>query len=294
MFTEATKKQLKLRLLLEGASGSGKTLSALILASNLGGKYAVIDTENDSASLYAKRQIEVDGIKYYFVFDRVNLKPPFTPERYIAAIKAAEDAGYSTLIIDSMTHEWSGEGGCLDIQTSLGGKYQDWAKVTPRHKKFIDAWYRSKMHIIGSARTKSDMAMSTENGKAKVSKLGLKTEQRDGLDFEFDVVFRLNEHHVFEVSKDRTHMFGGVQSKIRAEHADQLLQWLQEGEIVVPVIEKSQEEIIQAVIDKIALSQSSDELNSVYRELPIELKKDALVLDMCKNRKQELQTGAQA
>ena len=115
IFKKASKKQQKLRLLLEGASGSGKTYSALILAQTLGKKIAVIDTEKGSASLYDKLAD----------FDVCELNPPFTPEMYINAITEAEKQGYDVLIIDSITHEWSGQGGCLDIQSGLGGRLQD-------------------------------------------------------------------------------------------------------------------------------------------------------------------------
>ena len=169
MFKKACKKKQKLRLLLEGASGSGKTYSALLLAKSLGDKIAVIDTEKGSASLYDKLTD----------FDTCELAPQFTPEKYIAAIAEAEKQGYDVLIIDSITHECSGKGGCLDLQAALGGRYQDWAKVTPRHNAFIDAILQSNLHIIATARTKTDYETTNNNGKMKVEKVGLKTEQRE-------------------------------------------------------------------------------------------------------------------
>ena len=127
MFTKATKQQLKLRLLIEGASGSGKTFSALQLAKGLGGKVAVIDTERGSASLYSdKFDFDVCELDYY------------SPEKYIEAIKYAQQ-DYDVIIIDSITHEWSGEGGILDIHRQLGGQFNDWSKVTPKHNAFINA-----------------------------------------------------------------------------------------------------------------------------------------------------------
>ena len=104
-FTKATRQKARLRLALTGPSGSGKTWGALLLALGLGGKIAVVDTERESASLYS----------HLADFDTLNLSAPFTPERYIEAIKAAEEAGYDTLIVDSITHEWSGVGGCLEL-----------------------------------------------------------------------------------------------------------------------------------------------------------------------------------
>lgn len=228
MFKKATKEKQKLRLLIEGASGSGKTYSALLLAKGLkektGQKIALIDTEKGSASLYSSL---VD-------FDVCDLEPDFTPEKYIKAIKEAESAGYGILIIDSITHEWSGKGGCLDIQTALGGKFNDWAKVTPRHNAFIDAILQSNMHIIGTARTKTDYALEDGFNKAggkttKPVKVGLKTEQREGMDYEFTIVFRVNENHMASANKDRTSLFNGVDEQISEETGYKLYDWLNDG-----------------------------------------------------------------
>lgn len=234
MFKKATKEKQKLRLLIEGASGSGKTYSALLLAKGLkektGQKIALIDTEKGSASLYSGL---VD-------FDVCELEPDFTPEKYIKAIKEAEQGGYGILIIDSITHEWSGKGGCLDIQTALGGKFNDWAKVTPRHNAFIDAIIQSNMHIIGTARTKTDYALedgfNKSGGKTtKPVKVGLKTEQREGMDYEFTIVFRVNENHFATANKDRTSLFNGIDELITEETGYKLYDWLNDGRELSPV-----------------------------------------------------------
>ena len=132
---------VKLRLGISGASGFGKTYSALQLAYGMTedwSKIAVIDTENASASLYS----DLGN------FNVLNLFPAYSPERYIEAISLCEQAGMEVIIIDSITHEWQGEGGCLQIHEKLGGRFQDWAKVKPRHQKFIDKILQSKCHII--------------------------------------------------------------------------------------------------------------------------------------------------
>ncbi len=253
MFTKATKKQLKLRLLLEGPSGSGKTLGALTLASGMGKKIALIDTEKRSASLYADK----------VVFDVLDLSPPYTPESYISAIQQAEKAGYDVLIIDSITHEWNGTGGCLDIQNSLGGRYQDWAKVTPRHNKFIEAILQSNLHIIGTARTKSDYVISTTGNKMRVDKVGMKTEQRDGMEFEFTCVLRLNQNHMFEASKDRTGLFDKKEGILSLDHAKMLVNWLNSG-----ADEK------QLNINLINSSTSMDKLKENWFNVPSYLRKE--------------------
>tara|TARA_R110002012_G_scaffold14850_1_gene60482 strand:- start:1612 stop:2430 length:819 start_codon:yes stop_codon:yes gene_type:complete len=237
MFKKASKQQSKLRLLLEGPSGSGKTFSALTLASGLGKKIAFIDTEKGSASLYSDR----------FDFDVVNLMAPYTPEKFISAIEGAAGDDYDVLIIDSTSHEWNGEGGCLDVYNALGGRYQDWAKVTPRHTKFVETILKSPLHVIGTARTKADYALSAKgNGKYKVEKLGTKTEQRDGLEYEFTTVLRLNQNHLFEASKDRTNLFDGKEGILDKTHAEMLINWLNDGEDMTLIHEAKARELKEA------------------------------------------------
>lgn len=233
LFKPAVRSKQKLRLLLEGASGSGKTYSALLIAKSLAQKenkkVAFIDTEFGSASLYAGK----------FEFDTLELKPPFTPEKYIEAIQAASSSKeYGVLIVDSISHEWSGEGGCLDIQSKLGGTFNDWKKVTPRHQAFINAILKANIHIIGCARTKSDYVMeegTNKSGKTttKPVKVGTKTEQREGLEFEFTTIFRLNQNHVASVSKDRTSLFETKDEVITEETGEVLYKWLTTGEDVI-------------------------------------------------------------
>jgi len=144
---KAEKQQVKLRVGISSPSGFGKTYSALLMAKGITNDYtkiAVIDTESNSANLYA-------GLGN---FNTLNLEAPYAPERYIEAIKTCERASVEVIIIDSITHEWSGKGGCLQIHEQLGGRFQDWAKVTPRHQAFIDAILQSKCHIITTVRKK--------------------------------------------------------------------------------------------------------------------------------------------
>lgn len=217
MFKKATKAQAKARLLFSGASGSGKTTAALTVAAQLGKRIAFIDTEAGSASLYADR----------FDFDVLELSPPYSPERFIEAIEAAEGAGYDVVVIDSITHEWSGPGGCLDIKTKLGDRFQDWAKVTPRHDRFIQSMMRSKCHVIATVRAKQGYSMDE---RGKVQKSGMDPQQRDGIDFEFTVCWNINSAHMAEAQKDRTRLFDGKPEVITAETGKRLAEWLNAGE----------------------------------------------------------------
>lgn len=222
---KASRKQVKLRLGLSGASGFGKTYSALLLAygmTNDWSKIAVIDTENESASLYA----------HLGEFNTIPLPAPYTPERYIEAVRACEDAGVEIIIIDSITHEWNGKGGCLDIQTALGGKYQDWAKVTPRHQSFVDAVLQSKCHVITTVRRKQDYDMVKEGNKTTVVKMGTKEETREGFEYELTVNFEfLNDKHLVKASKDRTGLFSDKPEFVISEETGKtILQWCLTGE----------------------------------------------------------------
>lgn len=199
---KAERHQVKLRLGLSGASGFGKTYSALLLAYGITedwSKIAVIDTENNSASLYS----ELGN------FNVLHLNEPFAPERYIEAIEICEKNKMEVIIIDSISHEWQGTGGCLSIHESLGGRFQDWSKVSPRHTAFINKILNADSHVITTVRRKVDYSLDTNNmGRTKVVKHGTKEITREGFEYELTVNFELlNDKHLVTASKDRTGLF---------------------------------------------------------------------------------------
>jgi len=223
---KAQKSKSKLRVGVAGTSGSGKTYSALLLASGLTDwkKICIIDTENGSADLY-------EGLGEYNV---ITLKAPFSPEHYIEALHTAEQAGMDVVIIDSITHEWDGEGGCLDTVDKLGGKFQDWGKVTPRHQKFIQAILQSSCHVVTTVRKKQDYAMTQDaNGRVKVEKKGLKEITREGFEYELTLSFDLSQSHLATTSKDRTSLFmDKPEFLITQETGKMLKSWADQG--IVP------------------------------------------------------------
>jgi hypothetical protein len=200
---KAERHQVKLRLGLSGASGFGKTYSALLLAYGMTedwSKIAVIDTENNSASLYS----DLGN------FNVLSISEPYSPERYIEAIETCENAeNIEVIIIDSITMEWNGSGGCLDIHSKLGGRFIDWSIVTPRHQAFIDAILKSTCPIITTVRKKIDYSMDRDSsGKTKVIIHGLKDVTKEGFSYELTVNFELiNDKHLVSASKDRTGLF---------------------------------------------------------------------------------------
>ena len=267
MFNKATKKKSKLRLLLDGASGSGKTWGALLIASELGKRIAFIDTEKGSASLYSDS----------FDFDVLDLRPPYEPEKFIEAIKNAEE-DYDVLVIDSITHEWSGTGGCLDIHSKMtGNSYTNWSKVTPRHNKFVEAILQSPLHIVATARSKSDYVIE-ENSRGKVApvKIGTKTEQRDGMDFEFTTVLRLNQNHMFTATKDRTSLFDSKEALLTNEHGKLLLNWLNGG--VDPIVEAEKQLKSAESIEELSMAWSplGSRVKNELKDLKDELKNTLL------------------
>lgn len=226
-FKKAERKKAKLRLALTGPSGSGKTFGALKIAQGLGGKIAVVDTERGSASLYAN----------WCEFDVLELDPPYTPEAFTKAMREAEQGGYDVLILDSTTHEWSGVGGCLELVDEVakaryrGNTWSAWSEVTPRHRAFVDAIQRSPMHIIATMRSKTETAQVEENGRKKVVKLGMKAEQRDGIEYEMSVVLDVqHDSHYVQPSKDRTGLFMDRDPfKISEQTGVMLREWLESG-----------------------------------------------------------------
>ena len=202
LLKKASRKNIPLKIGLAGVSGSGKTYSALLLAKGILGSLkdvVVLDTENESACLYS----------HLGDYSTLNLAPPYAPDRYIRAIQyiLKEAPETKLIIIDSASHEWDGEGGCLDIQSKLGGRWQDWAKVTPMHRKFIDTVLQTPIHFIVTMRKKSDYSVTVENNKTKIEKVGLKEVQRDGFEYDLSLSFNIDLNHYATASKDRTGMF---------------------------------------------------------------------------------------
>ncbi|WP_282597090.1 AAA family ATPase [Rufibacter aurantiacus] len=247
----ANRQRSKIRLLLQSPSGGGKTMSALLIARGITegdwSKVAVIDTENHSADLYS-------DLGEYQV---LHLAPPFTPERYIQAIQTCENSGIEVIIIDSITHEWEH---LLDFHGSLpGNSFTAWSKVTPRHTAFIQQMLQSPCHIIATVRSKTEYAMSEKNGKQVPEKMGMKSVQRDGIDYEFTVVLELDLKHNATASKDRTRLFMDKPPfRPSEETGKQILSWCMSGS--AEVLSLDDEQIHQQVSQCASLS----ELTALY------------------------------
>lgn len=216
------RKKAKIKLALQGSAGSGKTYSALLLAHGLTNgnfsKVAIIDTENGSADLYA----------HLGQYNVLTLTPPFTPENYIKAIDVCERAGMEVIIIDSISHCWDY---LLDYHSNLSGNsFANWGKITPMQKSYVDRILQSDAHIISTMRTKQDYVLNQRDGKYIPEKVGLKAVQKDGLDYEFTIVFDVDIKHFAVSSKDRTGLFMGKPEFIINSHTGKkILEWCNSG-----------------------------------------------------------------
>jgi hypothetical protein len=242
LIRKAARQKAKIRLGFSSVSGGGKTLSALLVAFGLVGdwsKIGVIDTENESADLYVGKTMPDGTVIGEFL--TLPLKAPYTPERYIEGFNAFVSAGVEIIITDSITHEWDGKGGCLDIVQALGGQYAQWAKVTPRHQDFIDAIVQSPVHMFTTVRRKQDYEMSKgENGKATVTKLGLKEVTRDGFEYELTANLEIESNHYATASKDRTGLFAGRPPFLPSVETGKMLKaWCESGAEPLPPTSRS-------------------------------------------------------
>lgn len=222
VFTKATRSASKFKLSIQGPSGSGKTLGALALAKALSsGRFAVIDTENGSASLYADR----------FDFDTLQIGAPYLSRKYHEAVAAAIQADYPLIVIDSLSHQWDGDGGILQRKTALdsrgGNSWTNWKEFTEEHNKFVAMILQSPVHIISTMRSKMAYSQNEDGGKKKIQKLGLQPIQRDGMEYEFTMTFDVQMDHKATVSKNRTGLFDeGLIDLLDPVIPHQLLGWL--------------------------------------------------------------------
>jgi hypothetical protein len=268
----AKKESLKLRIGLSGASGFGKTYSALLMAYGIvqnWSRIAVIDTENNSANLYSNLG----------QYKTLNLKPPYSPERFIEAIELCEQSDVEIIIIDSISHEWNGKGGCLEIQEQLGGRFQDWAKVTPRHTAFIDAILNSKCHVITTTRRKTDYSLDVVgNGKTKVIKHGTKEITREGFEYELTVSFELiNDKHLAKASKDRTSLF---------IDKPEFIIGIETGKILSSWCKSTNQDYLKIISDEIDSCDTLEGLRHVYRK---HINHQEEILPKLQIRKQEIE-----
>lgn len=244
----ATRKKVKIKLAISAPTGFGKTYSALLLAYGMVNdwtKIAVIDSENDSASLYSDLG----------PYQTITMTPDYTVAKFKQAVKLCIDAGIELIIVDSTYHYWHGQGGLLEYNNKLGGRYQDWAKTTPLYMEWLNTILQTPVHFICTSRKKQAYEIVKSEGKTTVEKKGMEDEIRSGFDYEMTVAFNIvTAGHLTETSKDRTRLFADKPEFIITSETGVLIkQWCELG-IDVAALEAEQkriaEEKLQADIKK--------------------------------------------
>ena len=252
VFQKAKREQVWLKVLLSGASGSGKSYSALKVATGIakecGSGIAYIGTEGSRNKYYADE----------FDYDLLELEEPFECEKYIEAINAAVEAGYKVLIIDSMTHEWKWLNDVHD--TMPGNSFTNWGKLKPRHNKFMDKVLNSPIHIIATARGKDDWVLEDKNGKQVPKKVGMGQQQDKDISYEYTVSLMIaQDTHVASADKDNTKLFDGRFEVLTEKDGVRLYEWANKGEAPAP--KKDTPKYTETTYD------SEDMLKSVKKEI---------------------------
>lgn len=245
LFSKATKAEAKARVAFTGPSGSGKTYTSLIWAQTLadGGDIAVIDTERSSAKLYADR----------FDFYTLSMTPPFHPERLVEALADAEQAGFSVVLIDSLSHFWAGQGGILEIVDEAkarfkGNSHSAWQVGTPLQQRMVDAIIGFDGHALATMRAKTEWAMETDDrGRVSPVKIGLSPQQRDMIEYEFTLMLDIDVEHRASIAKTRCELLADrTFSADEAEEAAAMFQgWLRSGD---RLIDRNHRDRLQQVI----------------------------------------------
>lgn len=273
---KAVRDQICAKIALMGPSGSGKSYSALRVATGI--KEQIEKKEGRPARILLGNT-ELSRGKYYaneFEYEITNLSAPFEPEMYVGFIQYAIDEGFDILIIDGTSPEWEGEGGCLELHAQAGGKYQDWAKISPRHLKFIEAIANAPIHIIATMRGKDQYEVDRDDrGKVNVRKLGVGAKQREGFEYEFTATFLLDSPtNLSTPQKDNTHLFEGKAAKKLTEADGRAIyDWANSGEAKKTEVKKfkpadeDDEPSGKPATDEAELSHVIDEIDSLAKSL---------------------------
>ena len=272
---EAVREKIAVKIALMGSSGSGKTFSALRLATGMidqmkkeniladtNGKILYANTEGPRGRYYASE----------FKYDIVDLEPPYNPELFIDLVQYAVSEKYSILIIDSASAEWEGKGGCLELQQQAGGKYQDWKSISPRHQKFVDAIEHSPIHILCCLKAADKYEVDKdERGRVSVKKLGVGAKQREGMEYSFTTTFMLDrDSHMAKCEKDNTHIFENEGSTILDESfGERIIKWANSGEAQSSLADKFKEDVSATGTDSSAneLTDTIASIESCYKAL---------------------------
>jgi hypothetical protein len=246
----AERTQTRLRIALQGSSGGGKTATSLLVAkgmvaelerrsrlpTHLDGAYiGVLDTERDSAKLYS----------HLVPFDTITLGPPYTVDRYLAALTALERVGYPVIIIDQISHEWSGEGGILTqvANSRASNDFAKWNGPSQEHERFVDRLLDSPAHLILTMRAKTEWVLEeVDNGRGGTKKvpkrIGMQAKQREGTEYEWTTLLDLEVGtNAATCLKDRTELFqvNGRVGRMGADWGARFIEWVYSAKAPEPL-----------------------------------------------------------
>lgn len=265
-FALGSREKIKLRMAIDGPSGSGKSFTALRLAFALGTRILVIDSEAGSASKYWG--FAPDGVAWKFY--AAPLKD-FSPSKYATLIEEGGRAGFDCIIVDSLSHAWEGTDGALELVDKKGGnRFAAWKDVTPMHRRMVDAILQSPTNVIVTMRSKTDYIMETDtNGKQVPRKIGMAPIQRPGMEYEFDVYGSMDWSHIMTITKTRcSSIDGAIIHKPGPDFMGKVIEWMEDGEIAAPAaiaprITDPQMAAVMEAIGKIGWT-----IERLQRELP--------------------------
>ena len=260
-FAKATRQKLKLRMAIDGPSGSGKSVTALrcALALSPRKRIAVIDTEHGSARKYIGEDYGEGPID----FEVCELKS-YSPSNYSALINEASRGDFDVIIVDSLSHAWEGKDGALELVNKKGGNsFTAWKDVTPMHQAMIQAILDCNAHIIVTMRSKTEYVLEPDSsGKQVPRKLGMAPVQRQGMEYEFDVYMSMDWSHIGSVTKSRCRAVDGmIVARPGAEFIRPVIEWLETGDTAEPSaaasrIDQSQLEELAGLLNKLGIKQT--------------------------------------
>jgi hypothetical protein len=263
--TPATKEQSYLRLALWGPSGAGKTFTALKLAEAIGGKVAALDTERSAMRKYAD----------LFQYHPIEGLASNDPRAFAEVIWLAAESGFTTLVLDTISPAWSGPGGATDINDRLavqkhgGNTFRAWSETNQIIDVLMRALLEAPIHVIATMRARTVYAQeeSEEGGRRRTSihKLGQAPEQRQNVEYEFDIVCSL-DNAVLTVTKTRFPEIEGIMvDRPGAAFMEPIMAWLGAGE-ERPVPEAASGEAIAELVSLLAAEGIEERtMNDVFQ-----------------------------
>jgi hypothetical protein len=300
---EAEREKLKFSGMYMGATGSGKTVGALITAKGIikamypdldpnskefWSKIGVVDTEHNRSKVYADTSV---GDTYIGKFLHIEFEAPFDVESYIAAIQALKDVGVEVVIVDSITHAWDDAGGILELHQNMGGQFSTWHKINPIIKKLYQAFTADdSIHIISTVRSKIKYeAAASETGKMKISKIGLKPVMRDDFEYEVLTALHFDEDHKVTVIKDNTHVFED-EVTLSDEYGVELQEFLDKGVDVFAARKAKGEKVVSDIMDLLDKNIENKELSAIMSTVESQAKRKYGLVDWKELPTSSLQT----